>query len=52
MASRTNAVLGIKIEAEVTKRSSKAFIACLFILMADNKMHKSVKGHLDNDYLL
>ena len=52
MADHTNLVVKIKIEAEAKAKSSKAFLACLFVLMADNKRYKPLKDQLDNDYLL
>ena len=47
-----NATLKRKIKAEALKSSSKAFLACLFILMADNAMFKPLKVQLENNYLL
>ena len=40
------------VEAEAAKCSSEAFLARLFVLMADNKRYKPLKNQLDNDYLL
>ena len=40
------------VEAEAAKCSSEAFLARLFVLMADNKRYKPLKDQLENDYLL
>lgn len=48
----TNAALESETEEEALKSSSKAFLACLFILMADNAMFKPLKVQLENNYLL
>ena len=52
MADNTNLAIKIEIEAEATQKSSESFLACLFILMADNKRYKPLKDQLDNDYLM
>lgn len=40
------------VTAEALKTSKQAYLACLFLLMADNKRYSKVKATLDNNYLL
>ena len=40
------------IQSEATKSSKQAYLACLFLLMADDDRYGAVKATLDDNYLL
>ena len=41
-----------QIETEAMASSCEEFLACLFIMMADNGRYKPLKTQLENDFLL